>query len=333
MVELLNLSERPMLIVASLPDSSLEVTISEFLRKNLPPIYHCREFFYQSDRLSPSASLSRFQRPTKYSIILALGISKLPEEALRKAFCLLNRERDGYRSKNLSLILLIESRHLNKLISKAPDFWSCVTKLLEFPPTANGYSAAVASLQIAASSGQISRLRDEYLNWLLETYEWIDFRGILQLRNIVRLKLDDIYIPLKLNLETGVAEEPTRQLTLFSQGDSPDLEISQALTGRGKRLKIRITISDILKDINRFVILGDPGSGKSTLLKSLAIAIAKKSSQAKHLHSALPILLPLAAYAESLKDNKEQKLIDFIPLYFTQRGLPDLTPLIAQGIR
>jgi formylglycine-generating enzyme required for sulfatase activity/energy-coupling factor transporter ATP-binding protein EcfA2 len=184
---------------------------------------------------------------------------------------------------------------------------------------------------VQVRSQRAERLRD-YHAWLVTCYEWLDFSGIPQVRNIVRLKLDEIFVPLSATKEWPRGDVP------------PGTEAFRALEARGLGGKLdsaereaaerRITLKDALAE-RRLVILGEPGSGKTTLLKHIALRLAQGLGDELGLvengDAPLPILVPVAAYALALQQG-DRTLSDYLDEYFAARERPDVAPLIHRAL-
>jgi predicted NACHT family NTPase len=76
-------------------------------------------------------------------------------------------------------------------------------------------------------------------------------------------------------------------------------------------------VVELLGENGGLILLGDPGAGKSTFLKFLAVKCALGEGEALGLGGRLPVLIPLAAYANQL-EKAEMRLDQFIEAYFCQ---------------
>ena len=152
-----------------------------------------------------------------------------------------------------------------------------------------------------------------YLDYLLDRHRYLSFRGMgISDRIPLRLPLLDLYVPLKARQELPEGETWRRELKLAGR-ELPEAEV-QAL-----RLGEPQPVLKILQQHPGVVILGDPGAGKTTFLKYLALRLAAGEGEALGLGERLPILVPLAAFANTLQAG-EVRLDDFIAAYFTDIG-------------
>ena len=120
------------------------------------------------------------------------------------------------------------------------------------------------------------KLLNDYFETIEERFGYLDLKGFsprIGRKGIVKIPLDDIFIPLKFEEEIKIGYGETR----FGE------------TGSGKIGAKIIGMDDLLK-YDRCVILGDPGSGKTTLLKSLAY----------EKRSYIPIYVRISDYSEKM---------------------------------
>lgn len=155
-----------------------------------------------------------------------------------------------------------------------------------------------------------------YLQYIHDRHTYLTMKGMGTAENVpMQLKLLDLYVPLKARREVPKGETWERNLKLAGrQAAKDDPEALQAM-----RLGEPQPLLDILKDKDGVIILGDPGAGKTTFLKFLALKLARGEGQSLGLDGRLPILLPLAAYANALVE-KNIRLDAFIGEYFDNIG-------------
>ncbi|MCP5003608.1 MAG: SUMF1/EgtB/PvdO family nonheme iron enzyme [Planctomycetes bacterium] len=170
-------------------------------------------------------------------------------------------------------------------------------------------------------------LKRKYFNYIKEKYSHLSFKGLSE-GKLISFSLKDIYT--KLTLTKEIFRDKTEYLKKKELAEKAEFI---------ERLKEDpVKISDIL-DSKYSVITGDPGSGKSTLLKYIALAfIDRKENERLEIsenRELLPILFPIAAYAEGCKKEgfSNMSLNEFIPLYFKSQGLPNLTPLFENALK
>lgn len=193
--------------------------------------------------------------------------------------------------------------------------------------------------------------RWDYLRWLIERNLYLDPRGTFQTYHQFQVKLDEIYIPLRLQRDTMPGEVDRRllerepiPLEVQSTGRRArrggELRIQMLGPGASPPLSAKNASGDILNlgelvgEQACMIVLGDPGSGKSTLLHYLALKHAQalyagRREVASTLGSArFPLLLRIADFAEYGLP-KGQSLSDYLASYCEMhecpsRGLRDL---------
>ncbi|HBL27164.1 MAG TPA: hypothetical protein DD490_10050 [Acidobacteria bacterium] len=148
-----------------------------------------------------------------------------------------------------------------------------------------------------------------------ERFQYLDFKGMgVSDRLPLRLSLLDLFVPLRARVETPEGETWER---LRLAGRKPSREEAEVL---GPRVSEPQPILDLLGKNNGLIVLGDPGAGKTTLLKYLALTLATGRGTALGLSARLPVLLPLAAYANALAE-EDVRLDRFIARYAEERGV------------
>ncbi|MBI4641765.1 MAG: hypothetical protein HY731_13800, partial [Candidatus Tectomicrobia bacterium] len=184
--------------------------------------------------------------------------------------------------------------------------------------------------------GDDRRLRELYCQRLIADNEYLNFRGILQMREILRLRLEDLYVPLWATTEAthpspdGREDENEGSYT-GANGDSEDY-LSRELAQAGHLSERHIEVAQALHEHQRLVVLGDPGTGKSTLLKLLALTFAQGRKFVREKfqldEDRLPLLIPIAAYGEAVAQNRQPGFADFLFQWLAADGLAD--PAVVQ---
>ena len=174
--------------------------------------------------------------------------------------------------------------------------------------------------RLAPPPPDLHGLRQIYLNHLKNRFGELDFRGIAQVKNIVKLPLRRIFVPLSGELESERERE--------ARENQPELETLARLQAEKER---RAPLQQLVRENPYLVILGDPGSGKSTTLKYIALLFAEGEAEARlnleSRNAGLPIFLPISAYAQALAANAVA-LQTFLPQYYREHfNLPELGPL------
>ncbi len=164
------------------------------------------------------------------------------------------------------------------------------------------------------ASANLKTLRQRYLQHLVDAYQHLEFKGIVQFEKLpLRMALEKIYVNLWAQPELPTGETLKEELRLAGRKVSTDKEmlIDDELELMVERAR-PVQVEEALAEHPAVVILGDPGSGKSTLLKHLALHAARNFDKEKR----LPILLPLAAYANALQAHPHLSLRDFLPEFY-----------------
>lgn len=143
-----------------------------------------------------------------------------------------------------------------------------------------------------------------YLRSLLARHEYLDLHGMgVNGRLPIRLSLLGLFVPLHARLDLPDGDT-------WDRDDEP----SHLATASDPQ-----PLLDLLHAHDGLIVLGDPGSGKTTFLKYLALQLAQGNGAALGLENWLPVVLPLAAYANALAEG-DLPLGDFFVRYYRQRG-------------
>ena len=139
------------------------------------------------------------------------------------------------------------------------------------------------------------RFIDKYYLYLKQSCENYNIQG-MTIRGPYTLKMDDVYVPLRLSPET-----PHNANADLLKKDESD--------------KININILNILARTNQdnrcIAILGPPGSGKTTLLEHLVLVLSKKNKNNSSLNL-MPVLLRLRENQKQIVENQDIKVSDLI---------------------
>lgn len=180
----------------------------------------------------------------------------------------------------------------------------------------------------------------KYCQRLIAANESLDFRGILQVREILRLRVEDLYVPLWATLEGAhrlLARELGQDHRITSRlhpaaterggEDEGDEDLFHELSQAERITERRVEIAQAVREHQRLIVLGDPGSGKSTLLKLLAITFARGRQSVREKfqldEDRLPLLIPIAAYGEALKLKRRLAFSEFLTDHVRADGLAE----------
>jgi formylglycine-generating enzyme required for sulfatase activity len=165
-------------------------------------------------------------------------------------------------------------------------------------------------------SEELKRITDRYLQYLVERYRYLDFRGLgISDRIPLQLPLLRMYIPLHARIETPEGETWERLRVAGRKLSEEEAE------GLGRGAGASQPVLELLQTHSGLILLGDPGAGKTTFLKFLALTLATGQGEHLGLGELLPVLVPLAAYAEDLAHD-DVPLLGFLARYSRHRGVP-----------
>ena len=322
------------LLIVATPDTEAERALVEevWLRVQLEVAIEQVAFAPEPvECLSLSHHLSTLPQRSGKAAIFVFGLDDLPLEARTTAINAMNWGRERLRWSGYTVVLWVRPHTPGDLGNRAPDFFSWRSDVFEFdvPSDPAARQQMLTRLRLFAPA-TLQELRQRYCDYVVRTYQWLDFRGLLQLRNVVRLPLEDVFVPLEAitTLDYLLLPESLASASL----SEAELEVYKRQ--RGER---RVTIAEAVRQHQRLVVLGDPGSGKSTLLRFLALTFGQGAQHAQERFGInedhLPILVPLSAFTEARKVQPDLSLAAFLPQYFLDQGLPDFSPIFEDALQ
>ena len=187
-------------------------------------------------------------------------------------------------------------------------------------------------------------MRRSYLEALISHNEFVNLQGLAPMRGgqIVQMRMEDVFIPLRAEHVVQPAEEEARTLrsVMLKQQEidkgsglpEPIADVERYMLETQREAKPRrVEISESLQE-RRAVILGDPGAGKTTLLRYVAYTLAKiqrlrysvgdPPRHRPYLAKALPVYIRIGEYAQYLQGYPETLLDAFAPASCQTRHLP-----------
>jgi formylglycine-generating enzyme required for sulfatase activity len=171
----------------------------------------------------------------------------------------------------------------------------------------------------------LADLYERYRQFLIDNFASFDFRGILQIQQVGRLPLEDIYVPL-----TGYCR-PTGVTTMLHTPRLRSAHQTQAPPGAGIA-----PLHDFIRDTPLLVVLGDPGMGKSTLVRYILLALARAEGEARIGLAGgwLPIFFPVAAFAAARLNSGRPDLapLDYLRDYYLGLSQPDYVALFRRAL-
>lgn len=178
-----------------------------------------------------------------------------------------------------------------------------------------------------------------YTNYIIATFDKIDATRIAKDldRTLEHIPLAKVYVPLRGSVAIPEHDVYKRTARVVGRKLGDIVSAEDIISHLEQERVATLTLHDALAKYPGLVILGDPGSGKTTFLKYVAVTFAQ-NEQAQRLglaESRVPIFLSIAAYAESLREEKHQlTLVDYFTRYYHDvHGFDDeLIPLLANAL-
>ena len=175
-----------------------------------------------------------------------------------------------------------------------------------FVETEAGEALRVFVVQQGLTAEEAAEIETLYRADLVRELKMHDFRGIVQMRQDIRLPLADIYMELGL-LSLGDEEERRRAHERLVA-----LREAERLAEEERRLQERVT--DALARAQRLVILGEPGAGKTISLRFISLMLAHGYGAARLGLDApyIPLIVRLADFAREMEQTPALSLDNFL---------------------
>src|SRR5262245_3801190 len=324
------MADGALILIAVCDDTVLRRHAADKLRQRLSPNITLREFCYDAQHLSLLEGTT--EATASYDGRLAVsvtGLEALSRDKRTEAIQLLNSQRNHFGRTGIAVILWVNQAILADIGTLAADFysWRSATFIIEPPLEWN----------------VLESMRRSYLEALVSHNEVVNLQGLAPMRGgqIVQMRMEDVFIPLRAEHVAQPAEEETRTLRslMLKQQEidkesgllEPIADVERYMLETQREAKPRrVEIHELLQE-RRAVILGDPGAGKTTLLRYVVYILARsnafdtQSDIIKHipdLAKALPVYIRISEYAQHLQGHPEAPLDAFAPASCQARQLP-----------
>ena len=255
-------------------------------------------------------------------------------KALRKEFVKAGFIEDQMPAFNFNQGILRFVETFQEISSQTPELQSSLQRKLqekileELRKLTKGIPPHISDLEAETN----------YLKQIRSQNRYMDSRGIAQMKNIVQLELDQIFVPLKAKKEVPRSDTVRREKLEKRRREESEVkkeEYEFLIERTEKREEPALRIDDILTTQQNFVILGDPGSGKTTLLKHLAFRCASEGpgKDITDGKTFLPIFLPLRQYSAALSKGPGRAFRKYLPVFFEDNESPLDDDLLEKKLR
>ena len=199
----------------------------------------------------------------------------------------------------------------------------------------------------------VEALRQDYLAYLAQRYEYMDLGGISPKvgGKVVKIRMADLFVPLQAEQEAPLLSRfAAEELALAEREDLADQDRAALQSdladryvhefGAEGQVGPPVSIAEVLAEPHA-VALGDPGTGKSTLLKYMAYGLAiglrghptddagmDEIDLGEAVTGRLPILVRIADFAAAKAKTPELRLVDYV----RDRHLPEFASLLQAAL-
>ncbi len=339
------------LLAVVVPDADAETRLAALFRDLWVPESEIVETPLLPEGLGPFLRMPRPAPalPERREIVFVFGASELPKlspEAQAQAFRQLNYQREHLRERGALFVFWLRPELIRPLMEHAGDLYSRLSGLFRFPlpsdPVERERALRTMALALRAAPkapADLLALERLYRDYVEATLGWMEFRGLLQVRQLVRFRLEDLFIVPR--LELAPPSPPPRILPKRRRRSQREPELGEESLPFFEILEapepVSMDLPQALEAHPHLVILGDPGSGKSTLVRWLALIYARGPETVRaalgRAEDRLPLVLPAAEFALAWQERPNLSLEDYLrDQYGPARRLGDLRPLVEDAI-
>ncbi len=195
---------------------------------------------------------------------------------------------------------------------------------------------------LGGGASRLAALRAAYADHLRAKYAPANLRGLIPAEyarlHRTTVLLRDIYIPLTATVtEHSLNRREVYLLRTHREADGKEwtgLDLLEGVKREGDQQpqhdpprRERVPVTTLVAEQPVVILLGDPGSGKSAFLKQYALDLLDQAE------GPLPIMVPLAAYAQALQERAALSIEDFAAQHYAAEGLLGLKPLFTAARR
>ncbi len=336
------------LLAVEVPDAEAEARLGALFRDLWAPESEVVEVRLSPQGLAPFLREGAPPSPGRREIVLVFGAAELPPEGQAQGFRQLNYQRERLGERGAVFVFWLRPDLVRPLMEHAGDLYSRLSGLFRFPLPSDPIereralrTMAIALCALQGAPADRQRMDALYREYLEAALGWIEFRGLLQVRQLLRFRLEDLFVPPRLEITLPAPPPPIpserRRGGRWRRGIPEEAEPSSLFDFLQTPQSLSVTLSRALAAHPHLAVLGDPGSGKSTLIRWLALIYARGPEAVRAAlgwaEDRLPIVLPAAEFALALQEQPHLSLESYLlDRYGPARRLEALRPLLEAAL-